>query len=50
MWVVYEMEGLGIIDELGRLYGPFETREAAETYCALRDFDGVMEVEKPDER
>jgi hypothetical protein len=49
MWVVFEMEELGLTDELCRLHGPFDSREDAESFCAIRGYDGVMEVEKPDE-
>lgn len=48
MWIVFEMEGTGLTDELVRVIGPFETREAAEAYGAKHGLD-VMELEKPDD-
>ena len=47
MWIVYEMEGMGLTDELRRVIGPFLTREEAEAYRAEHNLDGVMEVETP---
>jgi hypothetical protein len=47
MWIVFEMEGTGLTDELVRVVGPFETREAAEAYGEKHGLD-VMEVEAPE--
>ena len=49
MWVVFEMEGKGLTDELVRVVGPFETREQAEAYCIQADLGGVMQLEPPHE-
>jgi hypothetical protein len=47
MWIVFEMAS-GLLDELAKVIGPFDSREAAESYCILHDSDGVMEVEAPE--
>lgn len=50
MWVVFEIEqGLEPTDELFKLYGPFDSEHDAEHYCQLRDFDGVLKVNPPDQ-
>ena len=49
MWIVFEMEGNGLTDEPSKMVGPFETKEDAESYCAITGLDGVMEVEAPDQ-
>lgn len=48
MWIVFVMEEMGLTDELRRVIGPFETREAAEAYCAKHQLGEVMEVEAPE--
>lgn len=49
MWIVFEMEGLGLTDELAKLWGPFDTRAEAEAYCIQIGGDGIMEIERPAE-
>lgn len=50
MWVVIELEKPTTNDpDPFRVYGPFDDRDAAEHYCQLRNFDGVMKLHPPEE-
>jgi hypothetical protein len=48
MWIVFEMEGMGLTDELRRVIGPFDTRDAAEAYAEKHGLE-VMQLEAPED-
>lgn len=49
MWVVIEMEGTGLTDEVSKVIGPFDTHKAAFDYMLRHGYDGAFEVRPPEE-